>query len=84
MLGNNARMRRIRPPFALDSPVSCNVSGGLVQPVSVSSKANHFDGGKPLRRVGSRITERRQLAHGHQNLNVTLREAEQSRRRRDI
>ena len=56
----------------------------FVQPVLISGELNHFDRRKPFRRIGSRIAEWHQLAHGHQNLNVMFREAEQFRRRRDI
>ena len=71
-------------PLAFLPPVFCNLLRGLVQPVLISGKTNHFNGCKPFRRVGGRITERRQLTHGHQNLNVTFREAKQFRRRRHI
>ena len=71
-------------PLAFVPPEFCNVFGSLVQPVQVSREPDYFDGGKPFRRVRDWITERRQLAHGHQNLNVMFREAEQFRRRRDI
>jgi hypothetical protein len=78
--------QRLRTLMALAflSPVFCNLLRGLVQPVMVSRETNHFDGGKPFRRIGSRLTERCQLAHGHQNLNVTLRETKQFRRRHNI
>jgi len=55
-----------------------------MQPIFICGQLNDFDCRKPFRRVGCRITERRQLAHRHQNLNIALREAEQFRRRRDI
>jgi len=55
-----------------------------VQPVLVSREPYHLDCRKPFGRIWSRIAERRQLAHGHQNLNVMLREARQFRRRRNI
>ena len=55
-----------------------------MQPNLVSGQTDHLDGRKPFRRIGSRITQRRQLAHGHQNLNVTLRKTKQFRRLRDI
>jgi hypothetical protein len=70
--------------LALVPPVFGNLFRGLVQPILISRETNHLNGGKPFRRIWSRIAQRRQLAHGHQNLNVTLREAEQFRRRRDI
>jgi len=69
-------------PFV--SPVFCNLLRGLVQPIFVRSQTDHLDRRKPLGRIRGRIAERRQLAHGHQNLNVMLREAGQLRRRRDI
>jgi hypothetical protein len=47
-------------------------------------QTNHFNGGKPLGRIGGRIAQRRQLAHGHQNLNVMLCKAQQFHRRHDI
>ena len=62
------RMSRSLAPFA------------LVPPVLISRETNHIDGGKPFRR---RIAGRRQLARGHHNLNVMLREAGQLRRGRD-
>ena len=74
----------ILTPLALVPPVFGNLLRGLVQPVLVHCEPNHLDGRKPFRRIRCRITERRQLAHRHQNLNVMLREAEQFRRRRDI
>ena len=67
-----------------EPPVFCNLLRGPVQPVLVSSQPYHFDDGKPFRRVRGRIAQRHQLAHGHQNLNVILREAGQSRRGCDI
>jgi hypothetical protein len=74
----------IQAPLALVSPVFGNLFGGLVQPVLVSREPNHFNGCKPFRRIRGGIAQRRQLAHGHQNLNVTLRETKQFRRRHDI
>lgn len=41
-------------------------------------EANHLDRREPLGRIRCRITERRQLAPGHQDWNVVLRQAEQS------
>jgi hypothetical protein len=55
-----------------------------VQPIFIRRQLNHLDRGKPLGRIRGRITQRDQLAKGHQNLNVTLHEAEQLCRRRDI
>jgi hypothetical protein len=55
-----------------------------VQPVLISREPDYFDGSKPFRCVWGRNAQRRQLTRSHQNLNVTLREAEQLRRSRDI
>ena len=63
--------------LALVLPVFSNLLGGLVQPVFVRREPDNFDSGKPFRRIGSRIAERCQLTHPHQNLNVMLREAEE-------
>jgi hypothetical protein len=67
-----------------EPPVFGNLLRGLVQPILVSGKTDYLDGRKPLGRIGSRIAQRSQLAHGHQNLNVVLRKAEQFRCRHDI
>jgi len=60
-----------------------DLSGGLMQPVLVSSQPDHFNGSKPVRRAGSGVAQRCQFAYAHQNLNVTLRETEQFRRGRN-
>jgi hypothetical protein len=36
----------------------------------VSGQTNHLDGRKPLGRIWGGISQRRQLAHGHQNLDI--------------
>jgi hypothetical protein len=71
-------------PFTCASPEFCNFLGSLMQPVLVSSQANHFDSREPFRGIRSRIAQLCQLAHIHQNLNVTLREAEELGRDRNI
>jgi hypothetical protein len=71
-------------PLALAPPVFGNLLCGFVEPIFVGCQPNYLDGGKPFGRVRGGIAKRRQLADGHQNLNVMLREAEQPRRRRDI
>ena len=38
-----------------------------MQPILISRETNHFNSRKPFRRIGSRITQRRQLSHSHQN-----------------
>ncbi len=70
------RWVRIPTAPALASPVFGNLLRGLVQPVLVNRKTNHLDCREPFRCVRGRIAQRRQLAHGHQNLNVVLREAQ--------
>jgi hypothetical protein len=72
-MANGASMSTFTPL----PPVFGNLFRGLVQPVLISREPDHLNGGKPFRRVGNRVTERRQLAHTHQNLNITLSEAEQ-------
>jgi hypothetical protein len=56
----------------------------FMQPVLISGQPNHFDCGKPFGRIRGWIAQRRQFAHSHQNLNVILREAQQSCRRANI
>jgi len=75
---------KLNAPLAFVPPVFCNVFCGLVQPLLISRKTDHFHSAKPFRRVGGRIAKRCQLAHSHQNLNITFSEAEQFRRRHDI
>ena len=70
--------------MTLVSPVFGNLFRGLVQPVLISGQTDHLDRCKPLGRIRSGIAQWRQLARGHQNLNVTLSETQQLRRRRDI
>jgi hypothetical protein len=55
-----------------------------MQPVLVSCEPDYFDRRKRFRRVRSGITQRRQLANGHQNLHVTFCETKEFRRCRDI
>jgi hypothetical protein len=50
--------------------------GRFVEPIPIRGQADHLDGAKPLRRIGSRLAERFQFACAHQNLNVMLVEAE--------
>jgi len=50
----------------------------------ISRQTNQDDGGKPFRRIGSGIAERRQFTRSHQNWNVMLREAKRFRRCHDI
>ena len=47
-----------------------------MQPVLINCETNHLDRCEPFRRIWSGIAQRRQLAQSHQNLNVTLREAQ--------
>ena len=65
-------------------PIFGNLLRGLVQPIFVSGQTDHLDRCKPLGRIRSGIAQGRQLALGHQNLNVMLREAEQFRHRHHI
>jgi len=68
-------------PLALLPPVFGNLLGGLVQPVLVSGQTDHLNGRKPFRRIRA-DRQRRQLAHGHQNLNIIHCKTEQFRRGR--
>ena len=65
------------PALALVPPILRNLLCRFVQPILISGEPNHFDGGKPFWRIRRGIAEWRQLADGHQNLNVMLCEAEQ-------
>ena len=49
-----------------------------MEPVSVGRQLNDLDCGKPLRRVGRRVSQRLEFAAGHQNLNVMLGKAQKS------
>ena len=57
-----------------------NLPSRPVEPLAVRRQSNDLDGGEPFWRVRRRVTERLQLAGGHQNLNVMLREPKQFRR----
>ena len=71
---------RISASLALVAPVFGNFLGGLVQPVLIRREADNFNRGEPLRCVWRRVAQGSQLPRRHQNLNVVLREPEDSRR----
>ena len=61
--------------LSLVSPGFCNLFRSFVQPLLVSRQPNYLDRCKPFRCIRGRITQRRQLAHTHQNLNIAFGEA---------
>ena len=74
-----AHLPRLGTPLPLVPPILGDLATGAAQPVAVRRQPNQLDGGKPFRRVGSRIAKRCQFTNAQQNLEVMRREAQELR-----